>query len=61
MVTAVEKSSSYPWSTIMGIRMEPREEITNEKTTNGTEPLTLGEMSVKTGKQPPATIEASDT
>ena len=27
MVTAVEKSSSYPSSTIMGIRMEPREAV----------------------------------
>ena len=27
MVTAVEKSASYPWSTIMGIMMEPMEAV----------------------------------
>ena len=35
--------------------------ITNENTTKAVDPLTLGDMRVKTGKQHPATIEASDT
>ncbi len=35
--------------------------IANEKITNGADSFTLGDSSVKTGKQHPATIEASDT
>ena len=35
--------------------------VDQQKTTKGVDPLTLGEMSVKTGKQHPATIEESDT
>ena len=30
IVTAVEKSGSYPSSTIIGIRMEPREAVSAE-------------------------------
>ena len=30
MVTAVEKSTSYPSSTIMGIRMEPSDAVSAE-------------------------------
>ena len=27
IVTAVEKSPSYPWSTIIGIRIDPKEAV----------------------------------
>ena len=30
IVTAVEKSASYPWSTIIGISIEPREAVSAE-------------------------------
>ena len=43
------------WVTISSTAMA------NEKTTNGTDPLTFGEMSVKTGKQHPAIIDESET
>lgn len=46
---------------VLAVGVNQQDGDDERKTTNGTRWLTFGDMSVKIGKEQPATIEASDT